>query len=278
MIEQFKSPSSSLDLAIGLTESWVGGMLNCATTRPVPYRLVGEWVSSPLRWAIVTGHGRKRINHVKDLKYYNKAAVSRLGSGSHVMAMMLAQQEGWLPPKSDKPAKKVLDIRPEGPFKNLVRAANNMRGDFFMWEHFTAKPSFTGLKARLKKIGEMYAPWPAWMIAAREDAFPEKNYEELKPVFEALNKGLAQFMGDKEKTVEMLGTGELECKYGAMDATEWINGMEFTNDVRGINVRTIEEVAEKLRLAGFTKESGGWGLEELYGITRSRGIGPESGT
>ena len=69
----------------------------------VGYRIVGRWVDSPLRWAVVTGSDRQRIDSLADLVRCRvrkkgekiRVGVSRWGSGSHIMACMLAQREGW---------------------------------------------------------------------------------------------------------------------------------------------------------------------------------------
>ena len=92
--------AKEIDLAIGLTEGWIAGLLNdgvkTQSLEEKGYSIVGSWVSTPLRWAIVTGRNRGDIRSVADLKQHRKVGVSRIGSGSHVMAFVLAQQEGWL--------------------------------------------------------------------------------------------------------------------------------------------------------------------------------------
>src|ERR1700761_6246181 len=54
--------SKEIDLAIGLTEGWVAGLLNPSmhgkSLREKGYSIVGSWVSTSLRWAIVTGRNR----------------------------------------------------------------------------------------------------------------------------------------------------------------------------------------------------------------------------
>lgn len=49
--------AKEIDVAIGLTEGWVAGLLNdkALEMEDRGYRIVGSWVENPLRWAIVTG-------------------------------------------------------------------------------------------------------------------------------------------------------------------------------------------------------------------------------
>ena len=110
--------SDSIDLAIGLTEGWVAGLLTAQGQKEKGYSIVGSWVKSPLRWAIVTGRNRSDISSVDDLRTHRRVGVSRIGSGSHVMAFVLAQQQGWLQQK-EAPKNDALDIVPLGPFKDL---------------------------------------------------------------------------------------------------------------------------------------------------------------
>jgi ABC-type nitrate/sulfonate/bicarbonate transport system substrate-binding protein len=57
------------------------------------YRLVGSYVSSPLNWAVITGKGT-RYQNIDDLKD-TTLGISRYGSGSQVMAYVMALQKGW---------------------------------------------------------------------------------------------------------------------------------------------------------------------------------------
>lgn len=74
--------SNEIDVAIGLTEGWIAGLAGKQQSHQNPgeggYKVIGHWVDSPLRWAIVTGQNRGDINGVSDLKD-GRVGVSRLG-------------------------------------------------------------------------------------------------------------------------------------------------------------------------------------------------------
>ncbi|ERF76660.1 hypothetical protein EPUS_04480 [Endocarpon pusillum Z07020] len=251
MITSFRS--DSIDLAIGLTEGWVAGLLTPQGQRERGYKIVGRWVQNPLRWAIVTGRNREDIGGLADLQTHRKVGVSRLGSGSHIMASVLAQQEGW---SSSSGQSKTLDIVPLGPLSDLIAGVTGKEcadptADFFMWEHFTTKPHFHPKGSPLKKIGEIYTPWPSWHIAASEKRFPRPESDEmLAKVFEVLDRGIKRFNSDAEVGVRMLGTGELGCYYSEVDAREWLTKAKFVDETRGVDRQVLAEVVKVLQGAG----------------------------
>lgn len=71
-----------IDIGIGLTEGWVSGLVGKQQldkqVEDGGYTVVGQWVETPLRWAIVTGRNRDEINGVDDLKN-GKVGISRIG-------------------------------------------------------------------------------------------------------------------------------------------------------------------------------------------------------
>ena len=242
--------SDSIDLAIGLTEGWAAGLLTSQGQKEKGYSIVGSWVKNPLRWAIVTGRNRNDINSVTDLRQHRRVGVSRLGSGSHVMAFVLAQQEGWFDSSQSSDEEK-LPTFILGPFKDLHDGVTSSKADFFMWEHFTTKPFFHGEDTPLKNIGEIYTPWPSWHIAASSKTFPDPEKDEkLQQLFEAFDQGVKDFKTNPDEGVRLLGTGELGCHYSEEDAREWLKAVEFANATKGVDAAIMEGVVKVLQGAG----------------------------
>lgn len=240
-----------IDIAIGLTEGWVAGLLTPEGSQKKGYNIVGSWVENPLRWSIVTGKDRQTLNTVKDLLQGGtesgkiKVGVSRLGSGSHVMAFVLAQREDW-----DTETQVSFEIL--GPFKDLRDGVNEAKADIFMWEHFTTKGYWDeGEKKELRWLGEIYTPWPSWCVTASSKRFPNPEQDEtLKAFFEAVDQGKKFPKFIQHECVRMLGTGEIGCYYGEEDAWEWIKGAKFFDHTRGVDGGMIDEVIEVLKGAG----------------------------
>ena len=121
--------STDLMLIPALTDALIAGLANGQTA----YKLIGRYIASPLRWcgvplpwcrhgygannrAIITGKESK-YNTVDDLKG-TTFGISRLGSGSQVMASVLSLQEGWT--EEEQPKFKV-----NGQFKPLRDSVNS---------------------------------------------------------------------------------------------------------------------------------------------------------
>ncbi|KAK4971828.1 hypothetical protein LTR66_011420 [Elasticomyces elasticus] len=265
MIASLKAASSStssssseqpIDVAIGLTEGFIAdiGKSNSAGKDPA-FKLAGTYVETPLCWAISTG-GKREIGGLGELKG-KKVGVSRIGSGSYVMSFVLADQHGWL--SSD--AKTPFEVVPLGDFKALRGGVNGNEADFFMWEHFTSKRYFDN--GELKRLGELYTPWPSWMIAARDPT--DKRLEDLA---EKLNKGIVWFNEHRDESVKYIYEN---LDYSKEDAEEWIKGVKFAENVRGVNPTVVEDTVGVLRKAGVLDEKSG-SVESIVAIkNQSRG-------
>lgn len=236
-----------LDVAIGLTEGFVADLGKSKAAGKTPgYGLVGTYVDSPLRWAISTGANRQDVNSVADLKG-KKVGVSRIGSGSYVMSYVLADQQGWLGAGQKAFAEHV----PVGKFDALRSAVRDSTADFFMWEHFTTKHYWDN--GELKRVGEIYTPWPSWMIAARDP-----TDERLQTMAEKINMGVQYYQEHREEAIGHI-TGTME--YSKRDAEEWMKTVEFTQDVRGVDPGVIDKTIEILRKGGVLDEKAGSGAE-----------------
>ncbi|KAL2010584.1 hypothetical protein VTN00DRAFT_6391 [Thermoascus crustaceus] len=247
---------NEIDVGIGLTEGWVAGLTGKQQTHKNAvsggYKIVGQWVETPLRWAIVTGRERGEINNVGDLKG-GRVGVSRLGSGSHIMSFVLAQQQGWGPDS--------LSTVSLGPFNALRDGVTGTKpsAEFFMWEHFTTKsffhPTASNPNPPLKKIGEIFTPWPSWHIVASDCTFPDPEKDEnLAKLFEALDEGIREFERDAGQVVKLLGTGELGCHYEEEDAKEWLKDVKFVKGTRGVDKKVVEGAVDVLKGAGVVAE------------------------
>ena len=194
------------------------------------------------------------------------------------MSFVLAQQQGWKPDS--------LSTVPLGPFGSLRNGVTGQdeaqpaqtpspTAEFFMWEHFTTKPFFHATAEKpsppLKKIGEIFTPWPSWMIVASTALFPiPENDQRLQQLFQALDQGIKEFEADTAQVVKLLGTGELGCTYIEEDATEWLKDVKFTNGTRGVDRKVIEGVVDVLKVAGVIDSTmaNNEAIQRVIGIPR----------
>lgn len=178
------------------------------------------------------------------------------------MSFVLQQQQGW-----PEDALKTVALGPFGalrdgvtPFKEEEPQQQQAKGkpaaEFFMWEHFTTKPYFHPNELRpnppLKKLGEIYTPWPSWLIVASTTTFPEPEQDaRLAQLFDLLDQGIRAFEARPDEVVELLSTGELGCTYSEEDAREWMKDVRFVRDTtRGLDAKIVENVADVLKKAG----------------------------
>jgi len=118
---------------------------------------VGTYVEAPLTWAVSAG-AASRHTGIASLQY-GAIGISRIGSGSHVMAVVMAEQAGWLPPDAGAAVESpsgssdigtgdaAVSRLPGVPlsfvtlndFRGLRDGVNSGRADAFLWETFTTK-------------------------------------------------------------------------------------------------------------------------------------------
>ena len=118
--------SGTIDLAVILTEGIVKDI-----TEGNPSKIVQTYVKSPLIWGIHVS-SKSPYESVNDLKG-TKAAISRYGSGSHLMAYVNAEKHLW-DLDMDLKFQLVNDLN------GGVKALGDKSADYFLWESFTTKP------------------------------------------------------------------------------------------------------------------------------------------
>jgi sulfonate transport system substrate-binding protein len=139
-----------LDAALLLTEGAVA-----AVTDGVELEIVSRYTDSPLVWGIHVPAGSpfQAVNELQGARY----AISRKGSGSHLIAFVHARAEGW--PVNE------LSLVTVGNLEGAVDAFAAGTADVFFWEKFMTKPLVDAGKFR--RVGEFKAPWPAFVICAQ---------------------------------------------------------------------------------------------------------------
>lgn len=256
--------SNEVDIAIGLTEAFISDIAKGNET----YKLIGVYVESPLCWAVSTGYNRTDINKLSDLQG-KSIGVSRIGSGSYIMSFVLGLQEKFTgnffkghPILSNfKNLRDSVNLKFEDSSKDETALLNS---DAFMWEHFTSKKYYDNKE--IKKIGEIYTPWPSWVINCNAKLL-ESNEADIKNFLLAVNKGIKYF---KDNTNEATDHIAANLDYTKEDANEWLKTVKF-NESLGESALSwkdvVENTAKVLQTAGVLTES-----EELIHERLSKGV------
>ncbi|WP_318308552.1 substrate-binding domain-containing protein [Flagellimonas crocea] len=210
------------DLGIILTE----GIIKSISQRN-PSKIVQEYVSSPLLWGIHVAADSER-NSIAELKN-DKVAISRMGSGSHLMAYINAQNHGWDTEKLQFEIINNLD----GAVENLTSGSNA----YFMWEHFTTKPLVDN--GTFKRVGDCPTPWPCFVIAA-SDTFLKNSGGLLKHILEVINTYTSEFkqIPSIDRTLANRYEQKLE------DIQEWMSKTTWGQEQ--LSEKTVNEVQSRL--------------------------------
>lgn len=210
------------DLAIILTEGLVKSI-----SEGNPSKIVQEFVASPLLWGIHVG-SESKFKAISELKTA-KAAISRLGSGSHLMAYVNARNEGWNTEE--------LQFEIINNLHGAVEALTNGTADYFMWEHFTTKPLVDN--GTFRRLGDCPTPWPCFMIAAT-DKFLANNKGTLRHILEVINGYTSEF-----KQIPSIDR-TLANRYGQQldDIREWLSITKWSQ--QQLDLEVLEKVAKTL--------------------------------
>lgn len=212
-----------IDMAIILTEGIVKDII-----AGNPCKIVQTYVETPLNWGVHVANNStyKTIDSLKG----TKAAISRYGSGSHLMAYINAQNNNW----------NLDDDLYFEVIKNLdgaVEGLTNGDADYFLWEKYTTKPLVDD--GTFRRIGNCPSPWPCFVIAVREDLI-KHNALHLKTVLSIINSTTIDFKNipSVDKTIANRYKQQIE------DVQEWLSITEWSQ--KNINNNTLMNVQKQL--------------------------------
>ncbi len=212
-----------IDIAVILTEGIVKDIIDGN-----PSKIVQTFVQTPLIWGIHVANNSP-YKAIEDIKG-KKAAISRYGSGSHLMAYINAENNTW-------DLKKDLDFEIIKNLDGAVEGLTNGTADYFLWEKFTTKPLVDN--GTFRRIGNCPSPWPCFVIAVRED-FIESNKEDLQYILDIINNTTAEFKNipSIDKTIANRYEQQLD------DVQEWLSLTEWSQKL--IDKKTLNNVQKEL--------------------------------
>ncbi len=216
------------DICILLTEGIINAILNGN-----PSKIVSGYVKSPLTWGVHTGVNSKLRSHEE--VFDQKIAISRIGSGSHLMPTVDALLKG-----------KTLEQTQFIEVKNIdgaITALNNGETDIFYWEKYTTKPYVTA--GKLKRIGEFISPWPCFMIAATNQMIASKA-GILDTILKIIHQSCSDFMADPTAPEMVSMRYNLPLK----DAKFWFHATEWSVD-SWVSDKMLMSVLFTLKEAGI---------------------------
>lgn len=145
-----------------------------------PSKIVQFFVETPLIWGIHVAHN-SIFQNIAELEN-GRIAISRMGSGSHLMAIVNAKNQGWNPNDLKFKIINTLD--------GAVEALQKGKADYFMWERFMTQPLVDNQIFR--RIAECPTPWPCFVIAVREEVL-QKHPQTIERILEIINTTTKEF-------------------------------------------------------------------------------------
>ncbi len=145
-----------------------------------PSKIVQIYVESPLIWGIHVA-ANSNFKTLSDLEN-KKVAISRLGSGSQLIAYVNANNQGWNTENLQFEIVNTID----GAVESLTKGES----DYFMWERFMTKPLVD--KGIFRRIADCPTPWPCFVIAVREEIL-KKHPNTIAQILEIINLTTQEF-------------------------------------------------------------------------------------
>lgn len=223
-----KLAGAELDLVSILTEGTVAAMAD-----GLDATIIQVYVSSPLRWGI----------HVPALSTVEteaelagaRIAISRHGSGSHLMAYIQAEENGW----SIDPERFVV----VGGLDGAVRSFAAGESDLFLWDQYMTRPLVDS--GAFRQVGVQETPWPSFVIAARTEVLLSRTAEVGRVVDAVV--GQAMVLRRRPGVV-----GEVAERYGLTPDTvrAWLEATRFEART-AFDPAIGHSVAAALAAAGF---------------------------
>lgn len=140
--------NNEIQAAIVLTEGVVADI-----SKNNQSRIFSSYVKSPLEWGVHV-HAASTINSVADI-VGKRIAISKFGSGSHLMPVLNAYQQGWS--VEDMVFVEVNNLA------GGLQALKDSEAEVFFWEKHTTRSYLQ--HNQLKYVGSFKGPWGAFVLA-----------------------------------------------------------------------------------------------------------------
>lgn len=219
-----------LDVACILTDGIIKDI-----TAGNPSKILQVYVESPLLWGV---HAPASLIAEDTAQLIDpKIAISRYGSGSHLMSYLLAKRHDWDP--------ETLRFELVNTLDGAVKSLSSDQAQLFLWERYMTQPYVDqGIFKRLETIA---TPWPSFVIAATDQCIQEKE-DALVKMLQIINKYSSDFKDIP--SIDRTIASYYDLQVG--DVQQWLLRTEFSD--QQLNASTVEKVSEQFLNVGISKE------------------------
>ncbi len=215
--------AEKLDIAIALTEGVVADIINHRASK-----IAQVFVSSPLTWGIHVA-ADSSYQAIKELEG-KTFAVSRMGSGSHLMAIVMAKQRGW---PIDQ-----MQLEIVGGMVGARKALPNGEADAFMWEKYMTQPIVE--RGEFRRVGEFDTPWPCFVVVVRNEIL-KKSLAQVQTILEVVQQSVVRFISKSDATALVAQRYSLAQE----DAESWFGRTKWQTDFH-ISQTMLHQVMDAL--------------------------------
>lgn len=215
--------SSDIDIAIMLTEGSIKEI--CEDS---PFKILQAYVKTPLLWGIHV-HADSSFHKIQDLKGQT-AAISRYGSGSHLMTYVHAHHQNWNTEN--------LKFHTTNNLTGAIESLTQGTSDYFLWEHFTTKPLVD--QGVFRRLDDEPTPWPCFVVVTTED-FLQKEANSIKSVLNIVNRKSRELKNTQDIIQQISERYQLKIK----DVQEWLSVTEWSQ--QQISKEEVIDVQHQLK-------------------------------
>ncbi len=224
--------NDDIDACILLTEGIIKDII-----QGNPSKIISVYVKTPLAWGIHTGINNE-LQHHSEI-YDKRYAISRYGSGSHLMAIVDATEQGKAIQDSQ--------FRIINNLSGAIESLSSLESDVFYWEKFMTKPYVDN--GVLRRIGEFHSPWPCFVIAARNEVL-DKKPEAIIRMLRTIHDVCDNFMYNKN-AVNIIK--ERHSDIAVNDLKSWFHSTEWA--IHGwVSDKMMQSVVYNLKKAHIIEE------------------------
>lgn len=210
------------DIAVLLTEGIIKDI-----TEGNSAKIVQIYVQSPLIWGIHVAM-KAPYQNLSDLEN-KKVAISRMGSGSHLMSLVNATNQHW--------NTKDLQFEIVNTIDGAVDSLTNGNADYFMWERFMTQPLVD--QKIFRRIADCPTPWPCFVIAVRNELL-ESDPKIIQQILDIINTTTREFkeIPSIDRTLAMKYKLELAA------VQEWLTGTRWSQ--KQMTKETLDKIQSAL--------------------------------
>ncbi len=201
---------NELDVALVLTEGAVADIVQHDKNR-----LVKIYVDSPLIWGIhvAATSGIKNVAATRG----RRIAISRYGSGSHLIAIVDAAERGW--PTDD------IEFVVVDNLAGARKALASGKAEVFLWERHMTQPLVDS--GEFRRVGQREVPWPAFAVSVRRQILGSRA-QQIRAVLDVVTRYASNLK--RRKTAPSL----IADTYGIRlaDAEKWLASVRWGGSYR----------------------------------------------